>query len=87
MANTGDPASIAHLRNALIAEGEHPIVREHAAWALGRFDDSAARLALDAAWRQLGSKSVRRINNPNPNDTDSEEALRQEISLAIDRVP
>jgi epoxyqueuosine reductase len=47
LGNTGDPAAIAPLV-ALLGDTA-PLVRGHAAWALGRFDDPVARAALEAA--------------------------------------
>jgi epoxyqueuosine reductase len=50
LGNAGDPAAIPALAEALQDPARHPLVREHAAWALGRFEDRAARRALDRAW-------------------------------------
>ena len=50
LGNAGDPAAIPLLAQVMRDEARHALVREHAAWALGRFPDSAARAALAAAW-------------------------------------
>jgi epoxyqueuosine reductase len=47
LGNTGNPAAVPALAAAL-ADAE-PLVRGHAAWALGRLDDAAARRALERA--------------------------------------
>jgi epoxyqueuosine reductase len=51
LGNVGDPAAIPPLTDALRDKTRHPLVREHAAWALEQFTQPAARLALEAAWR------------------------------------
>jgi epoxyqueuosine reductase len=48
LGNSGDPAAVPALAAALQADPE-PLVRAHAAWALGRFDRAAARQALREA--------------------------------------
>ena len=48
LGNSGDPAAIPALARALHADPE-PLVRAHAAWALGQFDHPDARSALAAA--------------------------------------
>lgn len=48
LGNLGDPSSVPALRRALTAD-RSPIVRGHAAWALGRIGGVAAREALAAA--------------------------------------
>ena len=48
LGNSGNPAAVPVLAHALENEPEM-LVRAHAAWALGRFDDVEARGALDAA--------------------------------------
>jgi epoxyqueuosine reductase len=48
LGNTGNPAAIAVLARTLANEPE-ALVREHAAWALGRFTDQAAGRELDRA--------------------------------------
>lgn len=48
MGNSGQPKMINALRNALVNEVE-PLVRGHAAWALGQFDVEESRRALDFA--------------------------------------
>jgi epoxyqueuosine reductase len=50
LGNAGDPAAIPVLAEALGDETRHPLIREHAAWALSRFEDQAAWRALDRAW-------------------------------------
>jgi epoxyqueuosine reductase len=51
LGNRADPATIPGLSQALQNEPE-PLVRGHAAWALGRFKHSVARAALDKALKQ-----------------------------------
>jgi epoxyqueuosine reductase len=48
LGNSGNPAAIPILAGALTNDPE-PIVRGHAAWALGQFSDRAARSMLDRA--------------------------------------
>ncbi|MFN2399776.1 MAG: tRNA epoxyqueuosine(34) reductase QueG, partial [Gemmatimonadaceae bacterium] len=48
LGNRGDPDSIPALERALAHDTE-PLVRCHAAWALGRFDSADARRALEGA--------------------------------------
>ncbi len=55
LGNSGNPAAVPILGHTLENEAE-ALVRAHAAWALGRFDDPGARRALDAA----------RIREPDP---------------------
>lgn len=38
---------------------DEPLVRGHAIWALGRFDDNGARMALEAAWQTETNSYVR----------------------------
>ncbi|MSQ46934.1 MAG: tRNA epoxyqueuosine(34) reductase QueG [Deltaproteobacteria bacterium] len=45
LGNSGNPEAIAPLRSAL--SDPEPLVRGHAAWALGRFTERAARTALE----------------------------------------
>ncbi|HEV8717350.1 MAG TPA: tRNA epoxyqueuosine(34) reductase QueG [Candidatus Binatia bacterium] len=45
LGNSGNPEAIAPLRAAL--RDPEPVVRTHAAWALGQFDESEARSALE----------------------------------------
>ena len=56
LGNLADPASVAALCQAL-AEGE-PLVRGHAAWALGRIGTPEARRALDEALSQERDSEV-----------------------------
>ncbi len=53
----GDPAAIAPLVRLL--SDPSPIVRGHAAWALGRIGTEAARLALAAALEDESHDDVR----------------------------
>ncbi|MAG35170.1 MAG: tRNA epoxyqueuosine(34) reductase QueG, partial [Dehalococcoidia bacterium] len=48
LGNAGDPAAIPVLRDVLAEDQRHPLVRGHAAWALGRLGGSEARRALTA---------------------------------------
>jgi len=48
LGNSGNPGAVPILAHALENEPE-TLVRAHAAWALGRFDEVEARRALDAA--------------------------------------
>jgi epoxyqueuosine reductase len=50
LGNLGDPTAIGPLTVIAGDAGRHPVVREHAAWALGRFADGAARKALERLW-------------------------------------
>jgi epoxyqueuosine reductase len=50
LGNTGNPAAVPALAGALAADPE-PLVRAHAAWALGRLGGPAARRALERARR------------------------------------
>jgi epoxyqueuosine reductase len=50
LGNSGNPAAVPSLARALAADPS-PLVRAHAAWALGRLGGGAARAALDAACR------------------------------------
>lgn len=52
LGNAGDPAAIPELARVLLDPAAHPIVREHAAWGLGRFVEAGkeARVALDRVW-------------------------------------
>ncbi len=67
LGNLGDPAAIPVLASALVDASRHPLVREHAAWALGRFEAPRARQALDAAWLAV----------------DAESDLRHELELSL----
>ena len=57
LGNSGNPAAVPALAGAL-ADGD-PLVRGHAAWALGRIGDAAARAALDRARRREPSAEAR----------------------------
>ena len=50
LGNLGDPAAIPILARLVEDEARHPLVREHAAWALGRFAEPPARQGLARAW-------------------------------------
>lgn len=69
LGNTGDPAAISPLRDVVLDPARHPLVREHAAWALGRIGGPRARLALESA-RHL---------------SDLPEEVAAEVALALDR--
>ena len=57
LGNSGNPAAVPALEAAL-ADGE-PLVRGHAAWALGRLGGAAAHRALDRARRREPSAEAR----------------------------
>ena len=69
LGNSGDPIAIPALAGVLVDSDRHPLVREHAAWALGQIGGAAARRALEGA-----SLAV----------SEDEAALREELSLALD---
>lgn len=48
LGNAGDPAAVPALRKVLLEDGE-PLVRRHAAWALGQVGGGKARQALEGA--------------------------------------
>jgi epoxyqueuosine reductase len=50
LGNAGDPSAVPALTKALMQDGE-PLVRLHAAWALGRIGSAATRRSLQAASR------------------------------------
>ncbi len=52
LGNAGDTVAIPALRRLLLNGAEDPMLRGHAAWALGRFDDLAAVEALGQAVKQ-----------------------------------
>jgi epoxyqueuosine reductase len=58
LGNLGHPEAVPALALAL-TDGD-PLVRGHAAWALGRFDTPAASQALAAAWEQEPLPDVQR---------------------------
>ncbi|HEU5439126.1 MAG TPA: tRNA epoxyqueuosine(34) reductase QueG [Ktedonobacterales bacterium] len=58
LGNLGDPVAIPPLIHTLRAHDE-PLVRGHAAWALGRLRGDVARAALEAALREEADESVR----------------------------
>jgi epoxyqueuosine reductase len=57
LGNSGNPEAMPPLIRAL--EDSEPLVRGHAAWALGRLGGPRARQALDAARRREAESSVR----------------------------
>ncbi len=56
--NWGDPVAVPHLERALQHDPE-PLVRGHAAWALGRIGTREARGVLREAWRREDETYVR----------------------------
>jgi epoxyqueuosine reductase len=70
LGNAADPGTIWALRRVLLDDERHPLVREHAAWALGRFAEPEARTALRDAWER----------RPN-----LDAATAGEVELALDR--
>ena len=70
LGNSGDPAAVPALSRAMLDETRHPLVREHAAWALGRIGSATARSALESV-----------MTSASP----AEPALRGEVELALDR--
>ena len=52
LGNAGDPKAISALRRILLDDEETPMLRGHAAWALGRFRELAAKEALQLALEQ-----------------------------------
>lgn len=77
LGNCGDPAAIPALSAVVADPDRHHLVREHAAWALGRFDSGAARRALDDAWKATATME----DSTDGADVD----LRHEIALSLDR--
>jgi epoxyqueuosine reductase len=59
LGNSADAAAVPALARVLAGVERHPIVREHAAWALGRFDDTEARRALETAWTSTEDGATR----------------------------
>ncbi|MFI5271919.1 MAG: tRNA epoxyqueuosine(34) reductase QueG [Ktedonobacterales bacterium] len=59
LGNAGDPVAVPALSDTLRSHDE-PLVRGHAAWALGRIGGSRAAATLDAALRDEADDSVRR---------------------------
>ncbi|MFH1570936.1 MAG: HEAT repeat domain-containing protein, partial [Gemmatimonadota bacterium] len=57
LGNSGDPAAVPALVQAL--QDEEPLVRGHAAWALGQLGGEAARRALERAAAAEGDGEVR----------------------------
>jgi epoxyqueuosine reductase len=83
LGNAGEAAAVPALANVLADPLAHPLVREHAAWALGRLEANgagaagAARRALQRAWRAEASAAA----------GGEAAALRLEVGLALDRAP
>ncbi len=59
LGNAGDAAAIPALRRVLLDPGEPPMLRGHAAWALGRFRAPAALAALQQARAEALESEVR----------------------------
>jgi epoxyqueuosine reductase len=82
LGNAGEAAAVPALAGVLADPLAHPLVREHAAWALGRLEatgagaNGAARRALQRAWRAEAGAEAREAA-----------ALRLEVGLALDRAP
>ena len=57
LGNSGNPQAVAPLRSAL--GDPDTLIRGHAAWALGQFDQSAARAALQHALATEDDPQVR----------------------------
>ena len=68
LGNAADPATIPLLRDVVLDAAGHSLVREHAAWALGRFQTAGARAALEDARRSA----------------DRHPELALEVELALD---
>ena len=58
LGNTRNPGAVTVLAAALLDDAS-ALVRQHAAWALGRIGDQRARRALDAAWRREADNTAR----------------------------
>lgn len=58
LGNAGDPGAVPALASALADDGQHPVVRGHAAWALGRLGGGSARQSLTAAYRRTGEPGL-----------------------------
>ncbi|HXI18306.1 MAG TPA: tRNA epoxyqueuosine(34) reductase QueG [Chloroflexota bacterium] len=50
LGNLRDEAAVSPLSGILLTPERHPLVREHAAWALGQIGTPKARTSLDLAW-------------------------------------
>jgi epoxyqueuosine reductase len=57
MGNLADPSLVSHLAGALTGDPE-PLVRGHAAWALGRIGTASARAVLDRAIKSEADETV-----------------------------
>jgi epoxyqueuosine reductase len=73
LGNSRDEGAIPALGETLLNPTQHPIVREHAAWALARFHVPTARAALNTAWNALS-----------PHASPELIPVRQELSLALE---
>jgi epoxyqueuosine reductase len=82
LGNLGDPAAVPALAAALGDPDRHPLVREHAAWALGRLATPAARRALERAWTAPPAGGDTHGPGAAPG-----EALREELRLALEGAP
>jgi epoxyqueuosine reductase len=58
LGNSGDESAVPPLTQALLGH-DLPMVRGHAAWALGRIGGGAARRALDLAWMRERDTNAR----------------------------
>jgi epoxyqueuosine reductase len=58
LGNIGNERDIPVLERALL-EHDEPLVRGHAAWALGHLADGSVRAVLDRAWRSDPDETVR----------------------------
>jgi epoxyqueuosine reductase len=76
LGNLRDPVAIEPLERLLLDEAAHPLVREHAAWALWQFSEPAARRALERGWQSV----PRRVETAAPTD-----GIRDELALALGR--
>ncbi len=59
LGNLGDPDRALPPLLAALADHDEPLVRAHAAWAVGRHDVTGARRALERAWRDDPDDAVR----------------------------
>ncbi|HVN63820.1 MAG TPA: HEAT repeat domain-containing protein, partial [Candidatus Binataceae bacterium] len=58
LGNSGNPAAVPTLVQSMESESD-PLIRSHAAWALGQIGTAGARRALDRARRRDPDRSVR----------------------------
>ncbi len=71
LGNVGDESALPHLNEAMLSN-EHPVVRGHAAWAIGRLG-TRLRITDEAALQALNAALL----------VESDETVREEISMAI----